>query len=310
MTHLDAAFGALRSHLATPNTRTGWGTRLHHLCARAHALDPQIYTEAWLPYLDEAAKDFPSPLLTLRSVEDLRGAAALMPMVWFGLELDRWVRGDAIAELASSPAFAQVRDLNLADVRIDHDVLDVLLDSPYATGLTKLSTRFVGVDYLFVRKLAASRIGSTLTYLSVDDAVGDDGIRAIATLGFPNLTHLDVKRAKVSMRGLDVLVASDLMPRLKHLDLSGNTELGGALYRIKSSATLAGLEKLRLSCIGFTPVDLRAVCTSPHLAGLSSLDISYQRLDDACVRALTAGARSGAMRELVLADTGLLALRS
>ena len=133
---LQQMFGALRSLLAEDTSADGWGERLLELSEKARALDEQVWQEQWGPYIRDASRRLPAPLLTLKSLEGLEHAATLLPGCLFSLYLWNNKIGDEGARaLAQSPHLASLTLLNLEDNDIGEEGKRALSESVHLSGV-------------------------------------------------------------------------------------------------------------------------------------------------------------------------------
>jgi len=164
---LQRMFGALRSLLAEDTSADGWGERLLELSEDAYELDEQVWQEQWAPYIRDSSRNLPSPLLTLKSLEDLEHAATLLPGCLFSL----YLRGNRIGEegaraLAQSEHLASLTDLDLNSNEIGDEGARALAQSPHLASLTQLHLAYNGIREEGARALAQSEHLASLTHLS------------------------------------------------------------------------------------------------------------------------------------------------
>ena len=130
---LQQMFGAL---LAEDTSDDGWGERLLELSEQAYELDEQVWQEQWVPYIRDASRRLPAPLLELKSLEGLEHAATLLPGCLFSLYL--W--GNRIGEegaraLAQSPHLASLTQLYLRLNQIGEEGRRALSESVHLSGV-------------------------------------------------------------------------------------------------------------------------------------------------------------------------------
>ena len=152
---LQQMFGALRSLLAEDVHADGWGERLLELSEQAYELDEQVWQEQWVPYIRDASRRLPAPLLEVESLEGLEHAATLLPGCLFSLYLGSNEIGDEGAR--------------------------ALAQSEHLASLTQLYLGYNGIGEEGARALAQSPHLCSLTYLSLDDnEMGEEGKRALS----------------------------------------------------------------------------------------------------------------------------------
>ncbi len=143
---LQQMFGALRSLLAEDTSADGWGDLLLELSEDAYGLDEQVWQEQWDPYIRDASRSLPAPLLTLKSLEGLEHAATLLPGCLFSLHLyDDWIGDEGVRALAQSPHLASLTHLDLYDNGIRDEGARALAQSEHLTSLTQLDLEDNGI---------------------------------------------------------------------------------------------------------------------------------------------------------------------
>ena len=133
---LQQMFGALRSLLAEDTSADGWGDRLLELSYDAYELDEQVWQEQWVPYIRDASRRLPAPLLTLKSLEGLEHAATLLPGCLFSLNLlEKGIEEEGARVLAQSEHLASLTQLYLYDNEIGEEGKRALSESVHLSGV-------------------------------------------------------------------------------------------------------------------------------------------------------------------------------
>ena len=178
---LQQMFGALRSLLAEDVHANGWGERLLELSEKAHELDEQVWQEQWGPYIRDASRSLPAPLLEVESLEGLEHAATLLPGCLFSLYLGfNGIGEEGARELAQSPNLASLTHLDLGRNRIGDEGARALAQSEHLPSLTHLFLGGNGIGEEGARALAQSPHLCSLTHLHLEDnGIGEEGRRAL-----------------------------------------------------------------------------------------------------------------------------------
>jgi uncharacterized protein (TIGR02996 family) len=214
-----------------------------------------------------------------------------------------WARPQGAAALARSPHLARLRRLDLGRNQIGDKGVAVLAKSPHLSGLTTLWLAYNQIGAPGLRSLGASPHLARLTYLDLSqNPLGAGGPAALAdATGFPALTTLLLNRCELGTEGARELAAAPLRS-LRALELRSNNIR--AVQPLLMSPHLAGLSRLDLGDnrhVGSGTIN--ALSESPHLlSALTSLGLRTTGLSDDDVRVLTSSPRLGNLRELDLSD--------
>jgi Leucine-rich repeat (LRR) protein len=189
------------------------------------------------------------------------------------LNLDSCPVGDwAIAYLAESCAFPNLRNLDLADT----DLTDLgMAHLPKFTKLTRLSLFHCNISNAGLRHLISM---SSLEILNLDSRdISDEGLIVLQAL--TNLKALDVFSARITDRGCSYLAK---VKSLETLDLCGG---GIGDLGCISLATLDNLTSLNLS--QNERITNRGVAALAALSTLRALNLSNTRINSGALRYLS-----------------------
>jgi uncharacterized protein (TIGR02996 family) len=208
------------------------------------------------------------------SVEELLGWDRLARLC--ELEVDCWSVGDTFVQrLTESPRLSGLSTLRLPNRQLGSIAARALAESPHLAGLSVLDLRFA----------KEGQGDSTL--------IGDAGARALARSPYlAGLTALDVPFCHLGPDGLRALLESSRLPRLAALDLHDNEELGRAGLQLLANSPSAGrLTRLDLGGLTTTPQSLRVLADSPHLTGLTELNLRSHMVPSGLDAGVLASAR-------------------
>ena len=209
-----------------------------------------------------------------------------------------------VAAVATFPLLARVRFLDVSGSVLRDRGVEALLAALDAGRLTGLDLRGNGLENRAVRALAASPLMRRLSSLDLSNnhALGLAGARALAQapaaalrflglsntniglVGLRDLLHsstlaglTSLQAASIGYYGLAGAPAADLadspvLSQLTSLDLGGFPGPGGLPTLLRSRA-LGRLTSLGLAGCQLRDDAVRALAESPHLAGLTALDL-------------------------------------
>jgi uncharacterized protein (TIGR02996 family) len=228
---------------------------------------------------------------------------------------------ELVPKLAASPFLSGVCELDLCSADLGAAGVAQLVRSPHLKHLASLDLGFNALDDSGAEALAKSPLLPNLTTLALNDndRITHEGLRAIAESPFfAGLTSLDVSGNDISETGVQAVVASPAMARLRTFRVNGNPIGDAGAAAIAGSPLLARMIKtdprleLRGAVIG--PAGAAALAACPALAGVTSLDLSDNYLDNAGTGALLRSPHLGRLKVLKLArnqltDAGVSAAR-
>jgi hypothetical protein len=147
-----------------------------------------------------------------------------------------------VTALASSPAVARLKALDLTNNRLDAAACAALGASPHLGALRTLNLSF--------------------------NAIGSDGLRALAMS--PHLNSLEVlslERCEVGVEGVQALVASPHLPALRELTLSQNPLTNRAAELLAAHPAMARLQRIHLYQAGIGKKGTATLAATPWLRG-------------------------------------------
>jgi uncharacterized protein (TIGR02996 family) len=203
------------------------------------------------------------------------------------------------AVLAGSPHLRGLRELDVLTRQFGAEGARALAESPHLAGLTTLRLPCCDIGTAGAEALAASPHLARLQRLDLqDNDIRTEGARALARAPhMTNLTDLNLQGNRLSSVAVQALAEPPTL-RPSRLDLSGNMlgeRSARALVRSPGGARLSGL---RFDCLG--PPGVKALASSPRLADLTTLDLSYGHFGDGGARALAASPHLARLVELAL----------
>ena len=202
------------------------------------------------------------------------------------------VGGVPTVELFQSPHLAGIRTLDLSGSNLGMVEVRHLYESWHLRGLKSLI--LCGND-LSPATLAAVILSPLL----------------------PSLAHLDLKKnPTLGDAEVRAMLALDGFRRIRSLDMFGSSLTAAGVKSISENPAAAGLEKLVIGSPDFAGVPRErgtesdaghtamavAVASSPHLAGLKELDLSWRRIGLAGLEALADSPHLTNLRRLRLAS--------
>lgn len=142
-----------------------------------------------------------------------------------------------------------------------------------------------------VKILADSKI-RLLEHLSLsDNAIGDEGLRALATTPyFETVSSLGLAGAGITAAGAAVVMGPDSLWGMANLDLSRNPLGDEGVEAIAASPYASYLGTLALAEVGMTDRGVLALTSSPHLKQVDYIDLSGNAITQAGQDALAASA--------------------
>jgi uncharacterized protein (TIGR02996 family) len=148
-----------------------------------------------------------------------------------------------------------------------------------------------------------------LEALSVQDGADDGAVRALCRADLPRVHTLAIQEVRRSVgessllttAAILALLESPLMTRLEGLILFGHWLGNDGLQALAKSSRVAGLKSLLVSPRPNSSAGVRAILASPHLAGLTRLDLSGIALDPEMVALLGRPDVLPGLRALVIA---------
>lgn len=183
-----------------------------------------------------------------------------------------------IKAIAESPIMANVRYLNLKGSR-DGDGGNVgvegnraLANSPYLSNLEVLKGLGGHNDDSAVVLANATGLGAlhTLEFggrvsSEVDDLLTSEALSALHSLEITN----------PNVEGIQAVVKSSGLSRLKHLTLEGCRMSEGSVVELVNSPHVANLESLKLPYAGIGKEEMTAIMNSPYLKNLKRLSLPW-----------------------------------
>jgi Ran GTPase-activating protein (RanGAP) involved in mRNA processing and transport len=134
---------------------------------------------------------------------------------------------DALRELGSSPALADLSLLNLAQNYIDDEGVNALLDSPYLVELSSLNLASNGISDVGLATVANCKNLTNLASLNLSgNWIGRDGVLGVSALTaspyLANLKQLNLASNSIGHEAALTLARSTQFDRIVSLDLGGN----------------------------------------------------------------------------------------
>jgi uncharacterized protein (TIGR02996 family) len=216
------------------------------------------------------------------------------------------------AALAGSPYLGGLRELYLLTFQFGAEGMRALAESPCLSGLTTLRLPFCDIGPAGAAALAHSPHLARLERLDLQgNDIRNEGVRALArSPHLTNLTDLHLGNNLLTAASVQALAESATLPPSR-LDLTGNTLGERAARALARSPGAAGLTGFRFDALA--PQAVKTLASSPTLASLTALDLSYGRVGDDGARALATSphlARLGALSlyECNVGDAGARAL--
>jgi uncharacterized protein (TIGR02996 family) len=246
--------------------------------------------------------------------------------------------GPAAAEvLAAAPALAGLTTLDLGwDNALGDEGTTALAASPALTRLVRLDLSHNQIGPRGAAALATAPLGCLTRLALANNPLGDEGVAALAASPrLASLQELRLPDAGIDTEGVRALVTSPSLAGLKTLDLSGQWLGDDALKVLVDAAPHFGLTALDVSANDFSARALaelarspllgrlgalalnfsrhlsleavRALASSPHLAGLTTLHLGSCHLDDAAAASLAASPHLGGLSLLYLGHNAISA---
>ncbi len=291
-----------------------------------------VYRKRWQPARPSVLARY------LRGSAFLRGffarinvpAAALLKhgAEWFQTypleELRITDRGRLLGEIVRQPWLGRVASLDLSHHDITLPELEALLASPHLGRLRRLLLRSVALTPDGVEALARSTLLRQLHHLDLGDdffgprlgdadsvpsalrnQLGPQGLQRLITSGrLSDLASLTLKDLPLTEADLSLLASTAALPSLTHLRLNTH-RLPPEGMRLLGEAR--GLPALRYLAMGWLAGssdrdegNVAALCGSPLLARLETLDLSWAGFGREAARALSRSKHLGRLRCLDL----------
>jgi uncharacterized protein (TIGR02996 family) len=205
---------------------------------------------------------------------------ALQPGRLEALQLNRAALRDEVGRLiADCPGLANLRSLSMPQGSSSTEALAALAGSPHLGRLEYLG-------------LSTHRLGEA-GYRAL--TTGSPKRGASGASPFPALQSLDLSRTLPARAGLDLLLHSPLMARLRHVHLRENRLGPDGAKALAVAKSVSGLKFLGLWTASLKDEGAEALAASPHLAGLRGLDLQKNNITD---RGALALARSEGLAHL------------
>jgi uncharacterized protein (TIGR02996 family) len=193
-----------------------------------------------------------------------------------------------LTKLVTEPWFPRISGLEWSVGRYSPETLRPLLELPNPP-LTELAPHSLAISPDGIRALVESRLFSSLTHLRL---VGNASQVAHAALSAFRQLRGGFRLRSLTLRSEGLgnsvhLLTSALPVGLPVLDIS-NSRINSAAAQ-QFATTLSPTTGLRMLAIASNPVGnagAAALFTSPHLAGLKVLDLSYCQVGDEALREL------------------------
>lgn len=239
--------------------------------------------------------------LTADDVRLVAGATGLpalrqLSVAWTGL-------GDAgNAALLASPLLARLESLDLSNTTFGPLAAAALAGSPHLGRLRRLILRQSRVGPEQARAIGRARFGALTELDLFNDKIGPAEMAALTrSPHLAGLTNLDLMSNEVGEKGAVALARSPMLPNLRSLDLSRNW-IGPDGAKALIGAPLPRLRRLALGCNRLGARGCRALMLSGNLAGLWTLDLTYDTFTDATAKAVAAATPLGQLRRLGVGD--------
>ncbi len=208
-----------------------------------------------------------------------------------------------VLTLSESPHLARLRHLHLQSIALDD--LESLTQSPYTDRLIELS--FYGNLGIEGARLLAEwpRLQQLRKIALTSCGFGDDALKVLCESGrLGNLEELELRNNCLESEGVRTLAQTKL-PRLKMLDLSGNSIDAEACQLMAATACWPRLESLTLNGAGLDAEAAMALASHWSLATVQSLDLTSNNIEDAGLNALVHSDKMQGVCELHLGGCSL-----
>jgi len=278
---MNALFGELRSHLEQADKHWIWAEFLLDLAARARHTDEMRFIEQWVPYLEDTAPSWPSPLFTVDSMEELARLHDLLPACTVRLMQDRQtLTPNMLRLLLVSPGMEQVVDLNLHHTNLGRPGMEALSSSTIPGQLDSLDLGATRIDLGCVHTLLRSQPMARLRFLNLEhnDLVSMPGLRAHEHID--TLHTLILRHCHMDDDSLRLLSQALVSTETHTLILDGNRVSDAGVASLVSSPDIANLRALHIGSNRITAAGVEAIASSPHLSGLTTLalgETSYSK---------------------------------
>jgi uncharacterized protein (TIGR02996 family) len=209
----------------------------------------------------------------------------------------------SLQQISQAKVLAQLRTLDLSDIRLLPSFLPSLLHSSAASNLRALSLRNLALEVRSIEMLARS---SSLTHLTALDLrqnrLEAAGARQAADSPYlRSLTYLNMGFNNLRDKGALALAESPFLARLRVLNVDGNAIGGPGLQALAKSANLEHLVQWSLAANFIGPDFLRLLADSSHLKHLRHLDFSDAYLEEESGRILAGAPKLDGLVTLRLA---------
>lgn len=217
--------------------------------------------------------------------------------------------GRHVAALAECEHLVRVRDLGLCGADLGNGGLNVLLRSPYLTGVESLDLSFNGLDDSAARQLARTGAMPRLRELRLNDngRLTADGLAVLAeSSGLAGLELLDVSANDIGPAGVAAVCGSpylsDLTAFAVHSNPIGDTGAAALTGSDLLRRMLAREPKLALPRCGIGPAGMMPLAVSERMEKATVLDLTGNQLADVGTRLLAESEHLLNLRRLVLTD--------
>jgi Leucine-rich repeat (LRR) protein len=319
---LDDLFADLRGLMQRDRLDAAARADLWLLLRRAHALDPAVYADVFVPYASGFPHHLVAPLASTHDLDHLARAIDLAPFALFSYRTHPASR-HTIEDVLGSPLMARVSELVLDGARDEHVTLlakkkhfpdltrldlsgaQLGYDGAVALGKNRTLKKLTHLDLsgTFTAPNAAQRFTyecgfNRLTHLTLSHSphIGDEAVTGLThNHAFFRLEHLSLRRAELHDQGVVALAEAPNLTRLRHLDLSGNHINARGARALATSTLLDTVTHLDLSYNYIPDAGIRHFIKAPTRPNLTSLDLTHNLIESDGLRQLAA---SDAFRNL------------
>jgi uncharacterized protein (TIGR02996 family) len=244
----------------------------------------------WIKRADKVLATVPITRVHLIEVREHLAELLAAPVLARLDHLGTWDRLEdtGVVALASVPALAGLRSLDLHGVYLGDTGMTSLATSPYLAGLLFLNVFGNDIGGVGAEALARTTTLVRLTDLDLGrNKIDDRGLRALARSPvLASVRKLGLFANSFGDMGAAALGASPHTGEIRTLGLAGNDIGNAGAEALAASAHLGNLRKLYLHGNNIGDRGALALAASPALAGIRDLSLNGDRLGERATQAL------------------------